>query len=259
MLSTEKRRHQIVEELERDHILTVSELSSRLGISEVSIRRDLEHLQERSLLKRIRGGAVLINDCVSDTTLTEKEQLNLDRKERIGRAAATLVEKGDRLILDSGTTPLQVAKQMVHLNKNNLGNITIITNSLPIVGAIGSHPNINLILLGGIYLHEYEVVVGPSTIDHLKGLHADKLFLGTDGLTLSHGITTANLLEAEVDRAMVKIVKEVIVVSDSSKIGVAGLVSIMPILKITKLITDTDAPTDFVSALEENGIEVILV
>jgi DeoR/GlpR family transcriptional regulator of sugar metabolism len=90
-------------------------------------------------------------------------------------------------------------------------------------------------------------------------LHADKLFLGTDGLTLSHGITTANLLEAEVDRAMVKIVKEVIVVSDSSKIGVAGLVSIMPILKITKLITDTDAPKDFVSALEENGIEVILV
>jgi DeoR/GlpR family transcriptional regulator of sugar metabolism len=258
MLSTEKRRNRIVEELERDHILTVNELSNRLGISQVSIRRDLENLEERNLLKRIRGGAILIDEWHHDQSLLEKEQLNREKKERIGRAAAQLIQKGDRVILDSGTTPLQVAKQIKHFS-GELGNLTVITNSLPVVEIIGDTHNIHLILLGGIYLHEYRVVVGPSTINHLSELNADKMFLGTDGLTLSHGITTANMLEAEVDRAMVRAVKEVIVVSDSSKIGVTGLVSIMPILNINKLITDTDASPDFVRSLKENGVDVILV
>jgi DeoR/GlpR family transcriptional regulator of sugar metabolism len=113
--------------------------------------------------------------------------------------------------------------------------------------------------LGGVYLPNYDLVIGPQTIDNLKNLHADKLFLGTDGLTFTQGITTANVLEAEVDRAMVNASSEVIVVADSSKIGVIGLATILPLAEIDKLVTDSDAPQDFVRELREQGVEVILV
>ena len=117
----------------------------------------------------------------------------------------------------------------------------------------------HFILLGGIYLPGYDLVVGPQTVRQLQSLHADKMFLGTDGFTFQQGLTTANVLEAEVARAMVQASDEIIVVTDSSKIGVIGLATIMPVNMINKVITDHEAPMEFVRGLEEQGVEVILV
>lgn len=256
---TEERRSLIMQELERNHIVKVAELSDQFGISQVSIRRDLDHLEARGLLRRVHGGAVSVSTFPLGNNLRTKMHAQGEKKERIGQAAARMIAKGERVILDSGTTPLQVAKHLSQKLVNNFGNLTVITNSLPVVHALGPNTSVHLILLGGIYLHEYQVVVGPQTIDHLKGLHADKMFLGTDGLTFSQGITTANVLEAEVDRAMVRAATEVIVVSDSSKINVMGLVTIMPLNEIDKLITDSDASPDFVARLQDEGVDVILV
>ena len=183
---------------------------------------------------------------------------HLDEKRRIGIAAAALVRPGDRVIFDSGTTVLEVARSLSN-DLVDAGNLTAITSSLPIVQELGHRPGIHLILLGGIYLPEYRVVVGPQTVENLRGLHADKMFLGTDGLTLDHGLTTANVLEAEVDRAMVRAAAEIIVVADSSKIGGIGLTTILPLERVHKLITGQDAPADFVSALRAAGVDVILV
>lgn len=254
----EQRRSLILTELGRTQSLKVAELSDHLGISEVSIRRDLQILEDLGLLKRVHGGAIAIPDQIAGEALSARWYQNLEKKERIGQAAAQMVQRGNRLIIDSGTTPLQVAR---HLPPEllALGNLTVITASLPIGREVGSHPGIHLILLGGVYLPAYDLVVGPQTIDNLKNLHADKLFLGTDGLTLTQGITTANVLEAEVDRAMVNASSEVIVVSDSSKIGVIGLVTIMPLTRIDKLVTDSDAPPGFVEELRRQGVEVNLV
>jgi DeoR/GlpR family transcriptional regulator of sugar metabolism len=143
---------------------------------------------------------------------------------------------------------LQVAK---HIRGDLLtsGGLTAITGSLPIVRELGPWKMLHLILLGGIYLPEYETVVGPQTIENLRGLNADKLFLGADGLTLARGLTTANQLEAEVDQAMARSAREIIAVADSDKIGVIGLTTIIPVSKLTRLITDRDAPADFVAAL----------
>ncbi|MGW8250857.1 MAG: DeoR/GlpR family DNA-binding transcription regulator, partial [Anaerolineales bacterium] len=181
-----------------------------------------------------------------------------EKKERIGKTAAQLVRRGERLIFDSGSTPLQVARS---LDRELLqsGNLTVISAYLPVVRELGRWSGVHFILLGGIYLPNYDLMVGPQTIQQLKGLHVDKIFLGADGMTLSQGLTTANVLEAEVDRAMVQAATEVIAVSDSSKIGLIGLATIMPFSGITKLITDTDAPADFVNALQRQGIEVMLV
>jgi DeoR/GlpR family transcriptional regulator of sugar metabolism len=253
----EQRRSQIISELKRARKLKVSDLSDRLGVSEVSIRRDLQILEDAGLLKREHGGAVAIQDQTGSEGLTARWDQNLEKKERIGRKAAQLVNRGDNLIIDSGTTPLQVVR---HLSQELLasGNLTIITASLPIAHEVGSHAGVHLILLGGVYLSNYDLVVGPQTIDNLKNLHADKLFLGTDGLTFTQGITTANVLEAEVDRAMVTAASKVIIVSDSSKIGLIGLATIMPLTRINTLVTDADAPADFVDMLRQQGVEVIL-
>ena len=113
-------------------------------------------------------------------------------------------------------------------------------------------------LLGGIYLHEYELLAGPQTVELLKDIHADKVFLGADGITLSNGITTADILEADVDRYMLRASKEVIVVADLSKIGVIGLVTLLQLELVDRLVTDRDAPPDFVEMVTNLGVEVIL-
>ena len=255
--NADERRALILEHLARDQIVKVAELSDRFAVSEVSIRRDLDRLDRLGLLKRVHGGAVAIPNAALGQSHVAKMRHHVEEKERIGRAAAQMIRYGDRLIFDSGTTVLQVARN-ISGDLLNAGNLTVITGSLPIVQELGPWKGLHLIVLGGIYLPDYQMIVGPKTIENLNGLHADKVFLGTDGLTFSHGVTTASMLEAEVDRAMVEAASEVIVVADSSKIGVIGLTTIIPVVKINKLITDDQAPSDFIAALQQQGVEVIL-
>jgi len=257
-LGASQRRALILEALKRTQVVRVAELSELFGVTMVSVRRDLEILEKDGHLRRIHGGAVPIQTPQMSELLRMKVGEKAAVKEKIGRAAAELICKSDNIVLDSGSTPLQVAKNIPSELLNN-GNLTVITNSLPIVHALGLEKGIHLIFLGGIYLPDYEVVVGPRTVDHIKSLHADKMFLGTDGLTFTQGITTANVLEAEVNQALVKASSQVIVVSDSSKIGSKGLASIVPLTKIDMLITDQDAPADFISQLKDHGVEVIQV
>jgi len=265
MVSTaELRRHSILHELAENQAVSVSDLSKRHRVSEVSIRRDLSRLVRAGQLRRIHGGAVVAAE--PDQPITSlspaSEPHAVDEtsavKARIGQSGAALVQPGERLILDSGTTALEVARHLPH-QLRKAGNLTIITNSLPIVHELGPEKGINLILLGGIYLPQYEVVVGPSVVDQLSTLHADKLFLGADGLTLSRGITNANVLEAEVDRSGIAAASQVIVVADSGKIGRIGLTTLKPLADIHRLITDVGAPDEFVAELRALGVEVTLV
>ena len=176
----------------------------------------------------------------------------------IGRAAADLIKGGDRIILDSGTTVLQVAQELA-VDPPPGEQVTVITASLPVLRALAQARHVHVIVLGGIFLPEHQVLVGPQTLANLQNLHADKLFLGADGLGVESGLTSAAVLEAEVSRAMVRAAEEVIVVTDSSKINNVGFTPIMPLSKMNRLITDQQAPDDFVSALREMGVQVTLV
>jgi DeoR family transcriptional regulator of aga operon len=259
-----KRRQAIVQQLANSPVVTVSDLSHQYGVSEVAIRRDLESLEVQGLLRRIHGGAVAVpstdhvNGALHHRCFIPTRLANADAKHRIGRAAAELVQGGERVIFDSGSTVLHVA----HYVATRVGaaeTLTAITSSLPVVSELAQHTGLSLIILGGVYLPKYQMVVGPQTIEQLHGLYADKLFLGADGLTFSYGLTASNVLEAEVDRVAVAAASEVIVVCDSSKIGVVGLTPIMPLVRMKRLITDTGASPEFVDALREQGVDVMLV
>jgi DeoR/GlpR family transcriptional regulator of sugar metabolism len=255
--NADKRRESITQQLARENVVHVVELSRQFGVSEVSIRRDLERLERRGLLQRVHGGAVAVAVGSGVDELASPSTSHMDDKRRIGRASAALVRPGERVIFDSGTTVLEVARSLTS-DQTDVVNLTAITSSLPIVQELGHRPWVHLLLLGGIYLPEYRVVVGPQAVENLRGLHADKMFLGTDGLTLDHGLTTANVLEAEVDRAMVRAAAEIIVVADSSKIGCAGLTTIIPLDKVHVLVTDPGAPEGFLEQMRRLGIQVIL-
>ncbi len=255
--NADKRRESITQQLARENVVHVVELSRQFGISEVSIRRDLERLEREGLLQRVHGGAVAVAVGSSAGELASTTTAHVDDKRRIGRVAAALVRPGERVIFDSGTTVLEVARALNGDQADTI-NLTAITSSLPIVQELGHRPWAHLLLLGGIYLPEYRVVVGPQAVENLRGLHADKMFLGTDGLTFDHGLTTANVLEAEVDRAMVRAAAKIIVVADSSKIGCAGLTTIIPLDKVHVLVTDPGAPEGFLEQMRRLGIQVIL-
>jgi DeoR/GlpR family transcriptional regulator of sugar metabolism len=257
-LSAAERRSQIAQMvLERRKVL-VADLVSQFEVTETSIRRDLTLLEAGHRLKRIHGGAIPIPGSSRTDSFAEKIELHIKAKERIGKVAAELINPKDVLLLDSGTSTLQVVRHVPAALRNS-SMITLVTNSLPIAQEVLTWPSPNLTILGGLYLPDYQATVGPQTLSQLQELRADKVFLGTDGLTLGSGPTTANILMAEVDRMMVEHARQVILVTDSSKIGRVGFVPIKAVSSIHTLITDMNAPPDIIQSIRDMGVEVLLV
>jgi len=257
-LSAAERRSLIAQMVLEKGKVHVASLVEQFRVTETSIRRDLTLLEASHRLKRIHGGAIPIPGSSRTDSFAEKKELHIKAKERIGRVAAEMIKPKDILLLDSGTTTLQVIRHIpTALRSSNM--VTLVTNSQPIAQEVLTWPSPNLIILGGLYLADYQATVGPQTLAQLQELTADKVFLGMDGLTLGSGVTTANILMAEVDKMMVEHSRQVILVTDSSKIGRVGFVPVKPINAFHTLITDTNAPPDTIQGIREMGVEVILV
>jgi DeoR/GlpR family transcriptional regulator of sugar metabolism len=257
-LSAAERRSLIAQMvLERGKVL-LSDLVEQFGITETSIRRDLVILESQGQLKRFHGGAISLSGNSRSDSYSEKMQLHIKAKQRIGKAAAEMIKAHDVVLFDSGSTTLQIIKQIPA--ELRLGtSITMVTNSVAISQEVLGWPSPNLIILGGIYLPDYQATAGPQTLNQLQDLTADCVFLGADGLTMSGGATTADILMAEVDRLMVDRSRRAVLVADSSKFGRIGFVPVKPLTVFQTIITDVDAPEDVVTALRGEGVEVILV
>jgi len=243
--------------VERGKVL-VADLVNQFNVTETSIRRDLTLLEASHRLKRIHGGAIPIPGSSRTDSFAEKMELHIKAKERIGKVAAELIKPKDVLLFDSGTTTLQVVRHVPAALRNS-SLITLVSNSMPIAHEVLAWPSPNLTILGGLYLPDYQATVGPQTLGQLRELTADKVFLGTDGLTQGSGPTTANILMAEVGRMMVEHSRQVILVTDSSKIGRVGFVPIRAIDSIHTIVTDTNAPADMIQSIRAMGVEVLLV
>jgi DeoR family transcriptional regulator, aga operon transcriptional repressor len=250
---TEERRANIVELVQRQQQVSVIDLSRQFGISQVSIRRDLDYLAEAGLLKRTHGGAEA-QGAVFDVRLLQ----NVAIKRAIGQAAAGLVKPGEVILLDSGTTVLEVARHLPRPLLDQGGSLTAITRSLAIANELRSQRQVRLIVLGGVYLPEYDDFAGEQVETALQSLHANILFIGAEGIAPERGLTTDNLLEMSVYRFLAKCADKVVVVADSSKIGLNKLQTLLTFDAVQVFITDSGAPAAFVQRLQAKGIQVIL-
>jgi DeoR family transcriptional regulator of aga operon len=253
LLIDERRRH-ILSVIEKDGRVLVGELSRSLGISQITIRKDLEHLQSKGLLQRTHGGALRAqSSALFDPSLKEKLQQHSEEKQRIAVAAAGMVEEGQCVILDSGTTTSAIAHEL-----KKFADLTVITNAVNIATDLTSS-NLDVILIGGSLRKNSFSLVGPLAEDTLKEMHADILFLGVDGFDSEVGLTTPNLLESRVNRAMVKASRRVVAVCDSTKFGRRSLSRIVPPSAVHCVITDSHLPTETADSLRAQNIEVVLV
>jgi len=255
-LLAEERRRKVVDLLEQNGQVTITDLVKRFGISAVTARGDLDELSSAGTLVRSHGGAVRRPEPTQDYPLRFKESIHRAEKVRIGRSAAELIRPNETIILDSGTTTAEIAR---HLKTLKLSSITIITNALNIAMELSDAPNISVIMLGGILRHISYSFVGPQAEQMLRHLHADRLFLAVDGFDAEVGPSTPDILEAQLNGIMMEIAHEVNVVADSSKLGRRSVSRIGPLENVRRLITDNHIPRDIRDQLNRRGIEVLAV
>lgn len=252
--NTVERRREILNRLSSQGHLFIDELSQKYGVSEVTIRNDLEQLEKKGLLIRVRGGAIKAESAVGlDIHISEKNKIHYQEKARIGRKAAELVKEHDTIIIDSGTTTFEVAK-----NLDNIKGLTVISNALNIISHLANHNEVQLIVPGGYLRRNSLSLVGPLAEKNFQNLFVDKLFLGVDGIIASQGIFTPNLEEAYLNELMIRNAKEVIVVTDSSKFQRKSLAFICSIDRINTLVTDDGISPEDKKKLEDQGVRVII-
>lgn len=253
-VSTIDRRVFILQKLGQFGQVDVITLARELGVSEVTIRNDLARLEEKKMLIRARGGAIKVEGVGKDIHIADKNKQHLSEKKRIGQAAAGMIENGDTIILDSGTTTIEITK---HLSK--FSNLTIITNALNVANELVDLENINVILPGGFLRKNSLSLIGTTAEDSFRNYFCDKLFLAVDGFSTTHGLSTPNVEEAHLNRIMIEISKKVIVVADSSKFLKRSFALIAPVSKVDAVITDAGIPSEDQKKLENAGVEVIIV
>lgn len=253
MLSEERRR-EILELLQSEGRVLVGDLSRRFRTSLITIRKDLQVLHHLGQLERTHGGALPVKTgALFDRTLREKERLHRREKLRIAAAAAGMIRQGQVVILDSGTTTTAIAKVCRHFK-----NLTIITNATNVAEELAG-TSVEVILTGGTLRKNSFSLVGPLAEESLHRLSADLLFLAVDGFDVRYGLTTPNLLEARVNRAMAEAARRTIVVCDSSKFGRRSLSLILPTSAVHETITDRNISKKDLRALRAAHVNVTLV
>lgn len=252
MLIGERRQH-ILSLVQRDGRVLVTELSDALGISPITIRKDLDHLEAKGAVQRTHGGALSPQgSTMLDLTLKEKEHHQAKEKHRIAAAAAKLVKNGQCVLLDSGTTVTAVARAL-----REFSNLTIVTNAVNIAAEL-SDTGFEIILTGGTLRKNSFSLVGPMAEDMLSQIRADILFLAVDGFDPKIGITTPNVLESRVNRAMVNASRKVVAVCDSTKFSRSSMALIVPPTAIHAVITDDQIPPASADILRNAGVELII-
>lgn len=254
-LLPDERRRLIAEYVDRNGRATVQELAKRFHTSAVTIRGDLDVLANAALIVRSHGGALPRLPVSNDAPVTIKETRHQAQKQRIGAAAARLIRDGETIILDSGSTTMEIARQ---IRQRKFESLTVITNALNIALELSGQSGVRVMMLGGMLRPTSYSLVGPDAQQALSKLSADRLFLGVDGLDPEIGVTTPDPLESALNALMIRVARRTIAVMDASKLGQRSLSVIAPIRQLHKVITDRQAAPDLVEALHNAGIEVEL-
>ena len=244
-----ERQSRILNLLSRNDLTSVSDLSSKLNVSSVTIRQDLNFLESEGLVKRVHGGAVL--EDADD--LSNRLGFNYDKKLRIARKASLLVDDGETILIESGSTNALLARELIQRR-----SVTLITTNVFIARQFRKNDKANIILLGGIYQPGSESMVGKITKVCLDQINFDKAFIGIDGYTTEAGFTLRDLFRAEISSYIIQKSRDTIIVSDSSKFGETELTNICYPSEIKHIATDSDLDPAYKEEFTKAGIDLIL-
>lgn len=250
---TPERQKQILSLLSHQRRLRVSEIVKRFSISEATARRDLESLAQQGKAQRVHGGVIAVEQAPPELPILEREGEQSNEKARIGRVTADLVADRETILLGSGTTVLEVARHL-----RNRHNLTVITNSLPVLNMLAGTKDITVISLGGMLRESELSFIGHITEQALAEVRVDKVIMGTRGISLEHGLTNDYLQETLTDRAILRIGREIIIVADHSKVNRVSTVLLAPLNSLHTLVTDVKVDKKFIQALKKQGINVIV-
>lgn len=252
-MTKEERHALIMDMLIQQNSILVTDLSERLQVSSVTIRKDLTELERAKKLYRSHGRAILINPYINNRNVNVKEKLCIDEKRIIGKVAASMITHDDSILIASGTTVHALARSIEADHK-----LTVITASLQVSELLSGQENIDIIQLGGMLRHSSLSVVGNYAESILPNFFCSKLFLGVDGIDLDFGITTTDMREANLNQVMMRTAQKTIVLADSSKFGRRGFSKIADMDEIDLIITDTNVQPTVAKRIEEMGIDLII-
>ena len=243
------RHARLLEIVTENSRVEVARLAEELDVSRVTIRKDLDQLEEKGLIRREHGFALL----ASSDDITGRLAYPYDTKHRIAAAAAELVRDGETVMIESGSCCALLADRLA----SEKPGVMIITNSAFIAGYIRKRPHARMVLIGGDYQNEAQVMVGPVAHHCLASFHVDKLFIGTDGFSEKLGFMGADHLRAETVRAMAEQARQVVVLTESAKFGRLSAVSLLPLEKVAMVITDDAIPPATEKHLKKHGLTVM--
>lgn len=248
----EERQGKIAEALEMNGSIRVNELSEYFNVSEATIRRDLQDMEEKRLLKRTHGGAVKFDITNFEPSFLDKKTEKNNEKLAIGKMAASMIKDGDTIILDSGTTTLEIAKNI------KAENLTVITNSIDIAAELINKEKIEIIVTGGILRNSTRAMVGHICENTYNNFRVDKAFIGANGISIEEGITTPNFTEAQAKKVMIECANKVIVTADNSKFDKVCFSLICPIDKVTSIVTSGEITQEVMDKFKSIGIDIKL-
>ena len=251
----QERRDAILRALMPSGAATVAELAGELGVSEMTIRRDLNLLAGQRLVEKVHGGAVLATGGATEPHFATKRRVNAAAKAAIAEAAVAMVRDGMTVALSAGTTTWQVARRL----RQGVRDLTFVTNSLNVAGALEENGWHAIVVSGGSFRTPSDALVGPFANQILRQLNVDLLFLGVHSIDPRVGLTTPNIAEAETNRVLVAAARRVVVVADSSKLGQVSLATFAAIDEVDELITDAGGDPALVAALRDAGLDVAVV
>jgi len=247
----EERRQKVLELVNERSFVTLGELAKTLNASESTIRRDLDYWDEHGLLKRTHGGAMFRDDAQGMPALEERTSRAIDEKRQVAQAACERIQNGDSILIDGGTTTLELAKLLIGRP------LEIVTNSLPIAQLFASSRETDLVILGGYVYPRTGVALGPLTIRMLEDIHVRQLIMGVGGIT-SEGLFNSNLLLVETERAMMRCADEVVVLADHTKIGQKALTFLCGLTDIDTLIVDPGIQKEQCALIEKAEVRLIV-
>ena len=245
----DQRRDSILEIVESRGFVALHDLVDETGASESTVRRDLDVLDRIGQIRRTRGGAAYVGESL--TGFDDRKGRAAEEKQRIGKAAAALVESGETVLLDGGTTTLEVARNL------SGKNLQVVTNSLPTVNLLVGAANIELIYLGGYVYPKTGVALGQITVEAVKQIHARRLVMSVGGIT-ENGLFNSNSLLVETERHMMQAADEVIVVADSGKLGHSELAHLCPLEDVDRMVVDGGVTDEWRRIASDHGIELIV-